>query len=608
MKKIIVAIIMLAMLVQLGAGMLVSADDASYKLVAHWDFEGADPYADKATEGTADALTAKGNVTVADGIASVPAAGGSYLVASGKEGTDLYSMANKTILAKVKLSDEGKRTGVAGFISKINTFSYGVGVESANYPAISYVYYNATETSTVNSAINSTDAVAMGEYRIFVMSFDYEEVDGKQILVVSQYMSKNEAPKSADDFIVMSSFDMETGASLSTSVKAQTYYSVDGCIANEGDFVLGKRFGQLDTDRKLNVELDDVKVFDGVLTPDQMAAEAPKTTLNPAPAISNETRAYTVGDKFTAFIQADDANYVTVGNGGSWKVVDIDGAMGGKALWCETKATDAKGDGMTVTFTVPADGKYYVWARTSYPNHSANSMFYSVDGEGNLIWDYPDEDDTAACYNTWHYFYMTERVAGTYTDTAKYGEWTIANSDWRHSPKALDLTAGQHTFKLTGREAGMYIDEFIITSYDISEYDPNAFEGNTKTLEVCKFCGTDWKHYISDGFAQNGVDAQTYFVNTLHTDAAAYAMEVELPKDTDADTDTDTEPVETESDTDKETQKQLYTKAPEPEDTDLAEDTEPVADGGCGSVIGASALILTASALALVARKKKKED
>lgn len=40
---------------------------------------------------------------------------------------------------------------------------------------------------------------------------------------------------------------------------------------------------------------------------------------------------------------------------------------------------------------------------------------------------------------------MTERKAGTYTDTAKYGEWTIANNQWRHSPAAMSYivpTAG----------------------------------------------------------------------------------------------------------------------------------------------------------------------
>ena len=202
---------------------------------------------------------------------------------------------------------------------------------------------------------------------------------------------------------------------------------------------------------------------------------------------------------------------------------------------------------------------------------------------------------------------MTERVSGEYTDTSKYGEWTIQNKDWRHSPKCLELTAGQHTITLTGREAGMYIDEFVITSYDISEYDPNAFEGNVKTLEVCKFCGTDWKHYISDGFAQNGTGACDYFVNTLHSDAQAYTMEVTLPKDTEADTDADTQPVETESDTEKETQKQLYTKATEAEDTEPTEDTQP-AEGGCGAVVGASALAISASALAIAIKVRKKED
>lgn len=198
------------------------------------------------------------------------------------------------------------------------------------------------------------------------------------------------------------------------------------------------------------------------------------------------------------------------------------GSTDGTVLICNEKADNASGKGFTLTFEVPKDGKYTVWGRVYYPNQLANSIHYSVDGGASLIWDFPDEDaEDTACYKSWQYFYLTNRVKGTYTDTSIYGAWTIENKDWRHAPNVLDLKAGTHTIKFTGRETGWMIDDFIITELTTQQYDPNACDGNDSLLKECKFCGKDWKHYCEDVFVTCGLTAKEYFHEVLYADKPA---------------------------------------------------------------------------------------
>lgn len=198
------------------------------------------------------------------------------------------------------------------------------------------------------------------------------------------------------------------------------------------------------------------------------------------------------------------------------------GSTDGTVLICNEKADNASGKGFTLTFNVEKDGKYTVWGRVYYPNQLANSIHYSVDGGPSLIWDFPDEDDeNCKCYKSWQYFYLTNRVKGTYTDTGIYGKWTIENKDWRHAPNVLDLKAGTHTIKFTGRETGWMIDDFVITELTTEQYNPNACEGNNYILTECKFCGKDWKHYYKDVYAVSKLTAKEYFNEVLYAEKPA---------------------------------------------------------------------------------------
>lgn len=215
---------------------------------------------------------------------------------------------------------------------------------------------------------------------------------------------------------------------------------------------------------------------------------------------------------YTQFIQAEDLKI----DGSSVSVSSPDGAIG-KVLVCEEKAEDAFEDGFTLAFNVPEEGDYTIWCRINYPDQSSNSMFYSVDGDESLIWDMPDEDGDAICYGSWQYFYLTFRENGEFSDTTKYGAWSIEHGEWRHSPNVLHLTAGDHAIHITGRETGWAVDEFIVTNLLVEEYDPNVWGANENkcVLGECKFCGTHWLHYYSDIYAQTGETAEQYYNRVL---------------------------------------------------------------------------------------------
>ena len=119
--------------------------------------------------------------------------------------------------------------------------------------------------------------------------------------------------------------------------------------------------------------------------------------------------------------------------------------------------------------------------------------------------------------------YLTYREDGDFSDTELYGYWTIENSQWRHSPNTLHLTAGKHEIRFTPREDGWLIDEFVVTTLSVLEYDPAYFEGNDTVLDPCKFCGPKYPHYCQDIYALTGETAQNYFFNTL------YKVEEEAP-------------------------------------------------------------------------------
>lgn len=109
------------------------------------------------------------------------------------------------------------------------------------------------------------------------------------------------------------------------------------------------------------------------------------------------------------------------------------------------------------------------------------------------------------------------------------GDWVVSDNAGALGGKTLECK--KKASGITGREAGAMLDEIVISSYSIAQYDPNFYEGNTNTISVCKFCGTDVHHYVADPFAKLGKSAEEYFTAVLHTDATAWKTDLEITFD-----------------------------------------------------------------------------
>ena len=252
MKKIVLALVIVAMFLQLGTvAFAAEGDDNSYTLVTHWDFDGENPYADKATSGTAENLTVTGTVNTADGIAHIPD-GANYLSASGAEGTDLYSFKNKTILIKAQVV----RTG--GWVMGVFSTKAGLCYVCEGDKTGTLCYDDNTGTR-VN--IKSADKIKVSDlgYRMYAITIAYDEATGTTTF--NTYISTSSDPTSAEDFVKV------------ITETQTTAFNADGME----EIYLGKRADHLEKARNAISYIDDVKVFDGVLTPEQMASESPRT-------------------------------------------------------------------------------------------------------------------------------------------------------------------------------------------------------------------------------------------------------------------------------------------------------------------------------------------
>ncbi len=144
------------------------------------------------------------------------------------------------------------------------------------------------------------------------------------------------------------------------------------------------------------VTLDDLRIYNACLAQNEVADIVKNGSFD----TSGFSVAYQTGGKFVSFYQPN-TNYIKCDNGNSWKLKNQEGSLGGTALWCESKAPNAKGDGFTLTFFVPEEGDYTVWGRVYYENNASNSLFYSIDGGAEAIWDFPDEDSSESdCYRS----------------------------------------------------------------------------------------------------------------------------------------------------------------------------------------------------------------
>ena len=284
-KTILTMLVVMTMLLQAGTVIFASdsagtEDTTSYPLITHWDFNGfasADRLKDHATAGNSqDELFRTGTnvswnkrddgeweITVeAENTDTVNNGSYEYLYAtSADESSDIYSMANKTIVMSAKLS--GNLTSVAGIATKADVFSYGVTADRQSRPYIGRVE-NASNEVTMDTPQNldsTNTAIPMDEYRVFVISFDYRPDDNS--FTVRMYVSTVSTPTSVEHFTLV---ETESYPINSTTRSLN--------LENTNPLVFGRRHDHLErTDRNLTTTFDDIKIYDGVMTPKDVVTE-----------------------------------------------------------------------------------------------------------------------------------------------------------------------------------------------------------------------------------------------------------------------------------------------------------------------------------------------
>ncbi len=112
------------------------------------------------------------------------------------------------------------------------------------------------------------------------------------------------------------------------------------------------------------------------------------------------------------------------------------------AAACSAPASDLGTD--SITITVPADATYTVWTRMIAPDATHNAINLQV--------------DTTDCYSVGGGAFAAAAFANDSSNWVNYANGTAS------TPIAMPLTAGDHTFKYIGTQAGVGVDKILITS------------------------------------------------------------------------------------------------------------------------------------------------
>lgn len=262
--KLISVILCMIMILQLTP--MVFAEDEERNpedyLISKWDFEGSDletQLADKAEKGsTADSVELAGEgIVIENGVMKIPTTAGTYAHIKCPAGSDQYSMADKTVIFRAKISEvtEGSSL-VAGILGKAGLWNvYFTNAKIGRALSMHYVKVENGKTTNQNICPTSTDQdncfpTVTDVYLIYAVTTAFHEENGTA--VTTFYRSKVEKPTSIEDFVVLSS-----GA-----------YPVDASakLSSESDLIIGKRFGDTGKDRKLNSAFTDIMIYDTLLT------------------------------------------------------------------------------------------------------------------------------------------------------------------------------------------------------------------------------------------------------------------------------------------------------------------------------------------------------
>ncbi|ARA92159.1 hypothetical protein AWN76_002545 [Rhodothermaceae bacterium RA] len=109
---------------------------------------------------------------------------------------------------------------------------------------------------------------------------------------------------------------------------------------------------------------------------------------------------------------------------------------------------DDGGEGaVRFAFEVPVAGRYAFWGRVLGLNNNDNSLFVSVDGGTEVVWDTPEQHVTT---DRWVWDPISDR------------DWSSPEAP--PEPLVLTLEAGRHTLTLRNREDGTRLDRVLVTN------------------------------------------------------------------------------------------------------------------------------------------------
>ena len=227
-------------------------------LVTHWNFEGANPYADKAVNGlTTDDLTAGADVVPnTDGTVTVPYTAGGYLSAPGAGQCDLLNLQNKTIVVKYKATAIAESNTM--MLCKTAAFEYRYQTTANLEPGIIRVRSCANGTNSAKRIIDDSSVTWQGEdeWRYLIMSFSFNTTD--YTFEDNYYISSSAYPQTKSDFENIATYtEANTTKTLSKNYLSSSY-----------DFVIGKE-SATDGAKGITWCFDDIKIYDKALSLDE---------------------------------------------------------------------------------------------------------------------------------------------------------------------------------------------------------------------------------------------------------------------------------------------------------------------------------------------------
>lgn len=120
------------------------------------------------------------------------------------------------------------------------------------------------------------------------------------------------------------------------------------------------------------------------------------------------------------------------------------GASGGAHVEVEEGDGDGRrGAHADLHFSLPARGRFVLWARVNVPDSASNAFHVSIDDGPEQVWHVPGHE--------------LQSLAGGWT-------WICLAEAGDREPTAFDLEPGEHRLRVRNGEAGAQIDRILLTT------------------------------------------------------------------------------------------------------------------------------------------------